>query len=627
MRRKLISYNAFNTIEKSSLTNAGYELDEASSILADLLECGEVDLNFYDSDNVYYKTADGDYVRANYKIVNNTIQLENIETVVIDESSHAEARKKILGEMVDALSNDEDMKADSLFQHYLNEAAPKMKLMKGGDKKSAVATKVSNAKGNLTEEIAEIWGEGPKDAKRSIAARKGHAKHPFAAKKGHATRKKHGSALKALHNSASWKAAKKKAKDLKKGGLKAVRPKGNRIKEWTQTAFNVLEYCEFLQSTPVLGQSKVVRDDLDNVVAVTIPTSQARNEGKILTIKYNNMKTDFKVLREQAMNLVQDQAFRKAVATVKSHNNISDNAGLTEAVNGLVEKYPAVLYLTERELSKVVSDSLELEGATNYDDKISGFIAEGVLRTAVESYPNRVERIKALAQFNPASATKDAYADFQNVVAKFYPALDEKMTVENKIFEDLYNVLSEIHEIASETNDYQLRKCVEGYASSIDDVADGKRTASVQLAEEVAAFLSLVLESNLEGSSWEITKNPHESETGDHPVLSKYAGQSYSPRGDLKSNDNGPGGMSSDGKSYSGNDFVKTGFASEGDLNFTNPYLLKSLDFRMKNEKGVADDCDNASGQEQGETWPELKNPYLRPEVRVHVSDDNRVDN
>ena len=127
MLRKLISFDAFSDIEGKSLSNAGYELAEASDYLSEILDKGELALHCYNANNVYYQTNEGSYVHAEYKLNNNEIELKNIEEVVIDEETQTQARRKLLHSMLESLMANDKPRATESFRSVLEMMVPKMK--------------------------------------------------------------------------------------------------------------------------------------------------------------------------------------------------------------------------------------------------------------------------------------------------------------------------------------------------------------------------------------------------------------------------------------------------------------------------------------------------------------------
>src|SRR5581483_9487505 len=105
------------------------------------------------------------------------------------------------------------------------------------------------------------------------------------------------------------------------------------------------------------------------------------------------VKMDWKVLREAAKQLSGNQLFCQSVADIKRYNNITDNEALEESIGNLVTKFPEILYLTQEELAKLVGESLDNLGVTNFDDQICNFMSEGILRVAHDAYKDRVSKI------------------------------------------------------------------------------------------------------------------------------------------------------------------------------------------------------------------------------------------
>lgn len=625
MLRKLISFDALSEIEGKSLSNAGYELAEASSYLSDLLDKDSLELHCYNANDVYYQTNEGNYIHAEYKLNNNEIELKNIEEVVVDEESQSQARRKVLHNMLESLLNNDENRAKENLRTVIEMMVPKMKFLKGEKEKSAMDKKACNVKGNL-KEGSDVWGSGTKDTARSLAAKKGHRNNPNQAKEGWKKRRSHKSKIEAEHRKSGWRAADKKVNQLQKAGQKRVRIKGKRYDEMALVANHVLQYIEVTANGPIFESAQVRHDELQNVVAVKLPTAKIRNEGKLLALKWDTLKTDVKSIREQAQGLAANEDFQKLVSLLKRSNNVSDNEKLEENLHNIVGQFPHVLYLTQTELAKVIGEALSAVGTNNYDDRICNFMAEGILHTAMSSYPERVARIVSLANANIAES-EDKYEAFQSAVKNFYPQLDEQMNVKREVFEDLHSTFMDLRREALELNSDVLRKHASDYIAAIEDVLDGKAQPSLALAEEAAAYIKLLGETNLDSQSWDVVKKPHRTDNGDHPDMAKKAGHSYKPSADF-SGDWGAELPVSDGKNYKGglDKEMKNAWTKHGsELN--NPVAPKAGEFTMKGEKGVDKDADSGLGQWQSsDTWPSMDNPYLLKSVKPHVNSDNRVD-
>ena len=118
MKKKLVQYNEFKEMENSSLTSAQRELIGAEDIISNVLET-HVNLYCFSENDVVYETIDGDYIRATYEIKDGKINLENIETLMVDENSLKEESQSILSNMVDSLLEGNEEKAKSHFDSYM----------------------------------------------------------------------------------------------------------------------------------------------------------------------------------------------------------------------------------------------------------------------------------------------------------------------------------------------------------------------------------------------------------------------------------------------------------------------------------------------------------------------------
>lgn len=632
MKRKLLSYEAFNQIESTSLTHAAYELSEAEGLVSQLLETAPVKLHCFNQSRVVYEMADGTYLRADYVIKENKVNLTNIEQIVIDEDSLNNSMKSCLKELVEALANENVATANTKFKKYMEMASPKMKFSAGRRDKSCCDKMASNAKGNMKEGFdPDVLETDKKDEKKSKAARFGHSKNPGARKKAALTRKHHKSKIDSTHDNPSWKSAKDQVKKLKKAGKKA-RIKPQRFDDWTKVAHNVLDYVDYMELAPAISEALVGRDKSGDVTALQIPSTQVRAEGKVLDYKYKGLKSDVKVLREQALLLSTSPDFQKSVADVKRHNNLSDNDGLEESLNTLVARFPMVLYLTQGELAKVVAEALNNIGVANFDDQTCAFMAEGILRVAFGAYPDRANRIVHLSGNKLSEGDFDT---FQNIGKTFYPQVDEAFQLEMRVFEDLRDVMVDVHDAALEAGSKDLCEEVARYVEKIDEVISGKAKPNLSLAEQAAAFLTILVETNLESGSWEVVKQPYTTLVGEHPDMAKKATHSYAPSKDFTGDwgDVAPA-LDDEGGKYGGAGAKKMRSHSWGNVggkdtypSLDNPVAPKPGDFTMKGEKGVDKSTDDGLAQWQsGDTVPGLDNPYVPKSIKPHVNNDNRVD-
>lgn len=604
MRRNLIKWEAFERIQKDSLSTAEYELCEASEVLSKVLGIDQLDLNCYSESNVVYETLDGTYVRADYDLAKDHLTLENIEELVIDEDTAAQASKKKVAEMVDAILENQNEKASQIFSEYMSSPIVRKILAEGRDpgfrrpkaesrragnakKKSKNTSRVKNQGRKL--DSAAPANVGPRDKRNT---NKGPSEDP-------------------LYQHKYWKSHKGKTFRNKidaDGNVKKVR---NMMKECLKLSHNVREFVEHQEFGPVLSESLVRKDHVGNVVAVRIPTSRVRNENRILTINHRHqIDNGVRAVREEAHGLSRSPSFAKAVAELKRHNNLSDNEALRECLQALVGQWPSVLYLSQTELARTVAESLQMVGVSNYGDQDCVFLAEGILRTAHETFGDRVEKILHLAQAD-LQVEGDNYVHFQNVAHKFFPTLDESLHTQMRVFNDLFNAVNGVWENAHETNDTELANYAESVLDSLAAVVNGEAEPDLVLAQDVADWLNQYAESNLEGGEWQVSNTPYVTISGDHPAMAEKARQSYSPAGDFGADAEAWQRRATE-KQFTGPQWTSVG-GGEIFPGLNNPYVPKPFgDYTMSGEKGVDKDWQSGEGSwNSGDTYPNLQNPYV----------------
>ena len=630
MKRKLIDLEVFKNIEKGSVTNAEYELTEAQDVLAQMLGVQEAKLHCLNEAVAYFQTGNNTFVKTSYNVNESAVTFNDIEEVVIDEETVNNECRGLISKMVDAILEDKTQEANEFFHQYLEARKMSKKCSSCDMKEAADPNKRAvrpKRKVNPVTGKQEIVGYEANPHRFDPSSKKNKApRGPAAAHKSHVTRSKNAKAHKGF--------ASPMLKADKNRKQKALGVGSKMVKEWYTVAENVLNYIDFIDAAPVLSESLAKHDKDGNVVAVKVPTSKVRNEGKILSLQYKTLKTDVKVLREAARKLFDDYNFCNAVAEVKKYNNLSDNNQLEESIHTLVNKYPSVLYLTQEELSKVVGNALHSVGSSNFDDQTCAFIAEGILRVAHQNYPERVSRIAQLANVK-VEQTEDAYADFQNVVGQFYPSLDESTSLEMQVFVDLHSAVNEVRKLAAGKNKEVHEESAE-LLTGLEDILNGNTEPCLDVAAETANWLADLAETNLESQAWDVVKKPYHTVTGDHPDMAKKAAQGYAPSKDFSGDWGDPAPMiGSDKMSYKGGEAEKARKNAWGNWGgketfptLDNPYVPKPFgDYTMNGEKGVDKDVENSVGMWQtGDTWPNLQNPYVPKSVRVHVNSDNRVD-
>lgn len=619
MRRKLVNFEVFDRIEKDSLSRAEYELVEAQDVLADAIESGPLSFRFFDSGKVVYDTDHGSHIHANFTITNESISFEDITELVVDTESQRKRLRECVGKMVEAIIDGNETEANMQFENYMSLYQTARKSGVTHMTESDEVVRFDSRQGKIVK-----WGHGGSKAKGGFAAGKSSKQKLSRRKRNSPTNK---SKEMGTRHKNKISGISKKVKLIKTG------TSGKMMKEWYNLCENVNDYVDFVQHGHNVQHAEVKTNDVGDVVAVKVPTTKVRNEGKILTLQYKTMKTDVKVLREAARTLAFDENFIKGVAKIKRLNNMSHNQELEEGISDLVSKFPNVLYLTQDELAATLKRTLDNGGQTNFDDQTCQFMAEGILRVAHDAYADRVTRIGQLANAKlTVEGETDAYEQFQAVVSTFYPTLDESMATEMQVYTDLYNALVEVRQLALSSNNEAVRQESTSYLGDLKSVLEGKTAPSLELAANVAEYLQTIVENNIDGASeeWSVSNTPHHTEVGDHPILSKKAKQPGHPGG--FTGDWGDSAPVSDGKSYKGNsdEMRSRSWGNKGGKDtwpsLSNPYVPKPFgDYTMSGEPGVDKNSDSGFSQMHGNTWPDLTNPYVPKSVEPKINSDNRV--
>jgi hypothetical protein len=606
MRRKLIKQEAFDEIASSSVTAAERELVEAEDVLARALGKNQLSLHSFNGSVVMYESLDDTYVHAGYDIKDNNVTFNSIEELVVDHNSKIAKRKNILGEMIDAVLVDDESKANQLFNEYMglysfNEA-----------KKTKITEKETDGKFK--------FGATDVEDKPKKTGKFPDKMNPFekkAAKKSRDETKD--------FNKSSRGINKKKKKDAFIKTLEASGKKlGKKIKEAYEVADHVLDYVDYMRVGPALSEAVTQTDDNGNIVNLRIPTSHLRNEGRILASNWKTLNSQVKSLRETALGLHADHTFAKAMSDLKRQNAFSDAHGLQEVLENIVQAWPQVLYVSQGELTHMIGQSLTFSGAENYDDQTCAFMAEGILRTAHTAYQERANQILHLANATKRNENTDPYDHFQEVAELFFANVDEKFSLEKKIFSDLYESLEYFYQIADRRGNNDLKRVTAGYLNELADVLNGKSRPEIELAEEVAEFVVSLVETNLDGiETWKVSNDAHVTVSGDHPDMEKKAKVKYAPADDFDGDwgDEAPM-IGQDSMTYKGGKFSKEArnksWGNEAGKDtfptLKNPYIPKPFgDYTMKGEKGVDKDTPGGNYWTGGseDLWPKLQNPYV----------------
>ena len=408
----------------------------------------------------------------------------------------------------------------------------------------------------------------------------------------------------------------------------AVESAGKEVKKAYAVAKNVLDYVDFMKNGPTVSESVVKTDEKGNVTNIRIPTNESRNNNRIKKFGWQVTNAENHDVRKKVPELVKEQAFCKAIANLKRQNAFSDQNGLEEALDSIVQAYPQVLFVTQGELSSIIGEALSQVGVSNYDDQTCDFMAEGILRHAHSAYSEKVNQILHLSSAPKLTEGADAYAHFQQVVEQFYPSMDEQFGLERAAYSDLYDVLEDVYKQAGRRNDTGLQRQTAQHLNDLASVLNGEIKPDLQTIEESASWLVRLIEANIEGSSntWSVSNKPHMTINGDHPDMGKKAKVDGVPgKYDGDWGDPAPA-ISQDEKGYKGSKNAdkmrKNSWGQEGGSevfpNLKNPYVPKPFgDYTIKGEKGIDKE---ATGQhwatwQTGDTWPDLKNPYVPKEA------------
>ena len=606
MKKKLVQYNEFKEMESNSLTSAQRELVAAEDVLSNVLETS-VSLYCFSENDVIYETIDGDYIRAQYKINDGKINLENLENIVVDEDSLKKESQSILSDMVDSLLEGNEEKAKSHFDSYINsptisrvfEEAVKMTVAAGVGKTSKLRGKRRSrqavVKGAVTRKKTEKWKQTHPGLAKQIKTLAGR----LSKKLGHL---RTGKGLKVRRVFTRFNLAKKK------------------MVEWVDLCHNSLEYVDFHNCGPVLHETQASYNDDGSLTAVSIPTTHRRNESKWAQSSWKALNGTMKALRTEAKDLNDDEEFCKALAELKRSNAMSDNDALEETLEGIVTKWPSVLYLTQDELAQKISGALETVGSTNFDDHTCNFMSEGILRVAHDAYSDRVERIKNISGSEDNEESEDSYIDFQETIKEFYPTLDEDIDNNLKVFEAVYQAIGDVYRQAEDSRDDALKEGALSHLELLANVLNQDIQADLNIVESASEWLYLLIEANLDNVDF--YAEPHvsggvmgDSGEGDHPAVGDAADKAYSPARDFAGDDKNRWKVSDEeGESL-------------GDVEGTtkkNPYIFWD-DAKTKREVGdegaeelgdMESSMSNpsyAQAEKAGDEapWPPKKNPFL----------------
>lgn len=571
MKKKFIDFDVFKQIEKNSITTAEKELTEAAEILGKAINQTGLKVYCLSENDVTYINNDGNFVHATYTMNDKELLLENVEELVIEENSLAKTRKELVANMVDSILDDKLVEASMSFSNYFSIPTVKANLREG----MITEAKKHGKKGKVPPQLLPFLKK-KKEGKEGMSEKE---------EKRHAKKSKH------------------HAKRLKDLGKKAGDHKKN---EWNVVANNILEFVDFKQNGSIYNNVKSAKDNTGNLKAIQIPRSNVRNEGKVLMMTWNGCNSTVEKGRKSGMGVgMHESTWIRAVTDMKRFNALSDNGSLETAFENVVSAWPDLVYLSKTELAKKINETLDATGANNYDDTTCEFLADGILRTAHKAFSDKVSKIYGVAG---KVANLDNYEEFETVAESVFTKIDDNLRTQYQVFSDLYRSLSEVYRTAEKLGDEATKAESSSMIHECELVLNRKSEPSLDLAEEVALYLQTISEAvDYNGSVWDVP-TAHVSLVGDNPAIHKYAGVDGSPAKNAGLYKASP---VSDGKSVHVDveDFYTKMSGKDMYPDMANPYAPKPGEFKMHGEKSIEDDDD--LGTKQGDTWPNLKNPYI----------------
>ncbi|MCI0563405.1 MAG: hypothetical protein MN733_33435 [Nitrososphaera sp.] len=619
MKRKLIQFNEFEELKNNSLSATVQELVEAEDIIAQKLGEESVTLVSFDEGVCVFEAADGTFLRAAFDMEDGNIVLEGIERLVLDEETEKEKGTSILETVLKALIKDDGAAADKAMDEYIALDIQRQR-------RTRYAESIQHEVEMLSEEDYKVrlYGtrgkggrpklfarKGSKNQDKARAAKLGHARHPSSYKVGASKRKR-----KISQERSRRKMYKSSYPILraKSGGVQYTgRRKRRMLAEWLKLSGNVFGFIDHMENGSALAEARLIENH-DGSATLTVSIAHKRNEGKVLMMQYDLLKTDLKILRESARRLIKNQGFCQLVAEARKANALSDDKHLEDSLRNLSEKFPEVLYMTGKEMAGLVAEALKAIGVKSFDDETCAFLADGIQRTAVEMYSERVGRIVRASGFE---AKGEVFDDYAAAATEVFPKLDESTKLEFKMFEDLFNATQEVRRMAHECQNDAVKNDAHTYLGELDEILSGRQPQNFELAVEVAGWLETLAETNLEGENWDVVKTAYRTVNGDNPQMAKNARKPYAPASDF-SGDWGDVAPVSDGKNYKGGLADEMRGKAWGNIankdtypDLDNPYTPESGNYTMPHDKGVDKDDDNFGTWQDGDTWPKLHNPYI----------------
>jgi len=593
MKRKLVDFDTFQKIKQESFINTQKELEAAAPLLAESLDLENLTLESYTNDEVLFESLDGDFVHAKYDISNGYVKFEDVEQLVLNEESEIAESKELLSKMIDYLVENNETKAENLFSEYMDLPRTKRVISEEYKLRSVPIRKKVGGKTKIVGYRKARWN---------------------------VTSKKHEKPSSTIKRMRSKKINNRKMPAGLKLFLKAKRDRvnksiGKNMKEWSVIAENVLNFVDLQTNGPEVNNIKTLRRE-GEVVAVKVPTIALRNEARVLKFDWKTMNTDVVIKRNNAKKLHENKNFIKTVSELRHLNAISNTSEFEAKMENAVINFSDVLYLTESELKNIMANALENSGSKNFDDETCSFLAEGLLRTAHDTFVDRVAKIVRQSGGRLNERAEDKYANFCVIANDFYSKLDESALLEMQAFVDVYEALRQVHKLAKEEGNESVANETASYLDDLLPIISGVEQQNLDVLNDSAEWLDTVVEA----TSDEMSADPVVNYCGEHPDLAKKAKMSQSPSEmqgstpDFQPTSSGKGADASDAKELGDEGWGNIG----GDgvyPELDNPYCLKSDARKIVGEKDIDSDSDQLAHWGDDDTWPNLKNTYSKDSV------------
>lgn len=594
MKRKLIDFDTFQQIREGSLTNRQAELEGAADLLARVFDVDGLALESYTDGEVLFESADGEFIKAKYDISGGYVKFDDVEQLVINEETEEKSARQTLSNMLDALIESDEAKAEAFFSEWMNMPRTHRLFSENvrGKKQSA-----STVRKRMKSKMVNNKKMTPAERKRRKAFRS--KVHVGNNERRVPIRKSKDGKVKIT----GWKKVPKNKWSIKKN-----------MQEWSVIAENVLGFVDLQVNGPNLDKVQTLVKD-GEIVAVKVPTMALRNEARLLKFDWKTMNTDVVVKRRESKKMHESEEFTKSVANLKRLNALSDGKEFATALENAVTEFPGVVYLTEEELASEIKMALEAVGATNFDDETCLFISEGLLRTAHDTFVDRISKIVRLAGGKINEEAEDKYAGFRSIADAFFARLDEGAELEMQAYVDVYESLRSVYDLAREEGNEDIANETANHLDDLLQIVSGKAEMDVDTLGDAAEWLYDVAEAT-QPEDWK-ADSPHVTADGEHPVLAGKAKKYQSPaemQGSTPEYHH-----TSDGKGANADaarELGEEGWSNIGGEgvypSLDNPYVPKSEAPGIKGEKSVESDSGQLAHWSDDETWPNLSNPYLK---------------